>query len=75
MSLEAMLSVLWGLGSVGAIVVVTREQTKTLAKGHVELKAEIKEVRGAVDKCITKSDFPAHFALEARKSGGHVGEE
>ena len=52
-----MLTVAGTIVSVGVFVGVTRTQTKTLEK-------EIDSLHSKVDKCVTKSDFPAFFARE-----------
>ena len=69
---EAMLalggSLIGALFTAGTVWGVTREQTKALVKGHAELKADVKAVEDKVDRCVTKSDFPAFFIREKMAS-------
>jgi hypothetical protein len=57
MSPEVIFTIVGTMVSVGIFVGVTRTQTKTLGD-------DIKRLDSKVDKCVTKSDFPAFFARE-----------
>ena len=66
MSAEIVLYIVGAVASAGVFVGVTRTQTKTLGD-------EIKKLDVKVDRCVTKSDFPAFFARE-RQNSEHGGE-
>ena len=57
MSTELAFTILGACVSIGVFVGVTRTQTKVLGD-------DIKKLGDRVDRCVTKSDFPAFFARE-----------
>jgi len=65
MSAENVIEVAGFLVSIGIFVGVTRTQTKSLEKS-------IDKLGERVDKCVTKTDFPAFFAREKTLSGHDI---
>lgn len=75
MSIEAILTTIGAIFTIGSVYGLIREQTKTLSSGHADLKAGLRELDTKIDKCVTKSDFPAYFAREKMGSRPHAGGE
>ena len=75
MTAESWIALVSGILTIGMVYGTTKSQTKTLTDGHASLSRKVDQLESKVDKCVTKSDFPAQFAYHERHVSKHDGEE